>query len=94
MRSLITPTQSTCRHVKKLLPYMGCRGALQWRLPLPAQRPLPLLLTFRAATVAVAVAVAVASASASASASAFEVGVPVDGATSLVPKSDTEASAV
>jgi hypothetical protein len=41
---------------------------------------------FRAATVAVA--------SASASASAFEVGVPVDGATSLVPKSDKEASAV
>jgi hypothetical protein len=40
----------------------------------------------RAATVAVAVAVA--------SASAFEVGVPVDGATSLVPKSDKEASAV
>jgi hypothetical protein len=45
---------------------------------------LRLLLTFRAATVAVAVAVA----------SAFEVGVPVDGATSLVPKSDKEASAV
>jgi hypothetical protein len=40
----------------------------------------------RVATVAVA--------SASASASAFEVGVPVDGATSLVPKSDKEASAV
>jgi hypothetical protein len=43
---------------------------------------------FRVATVAVAVAVAVASAA------AFEVGVPVDGATSLAPKSDKEASAV
>jgi hypothetical protein len=48
----------------------------------PAQRQLPLLLMFRAATVAVAVV------------SAFEVGVPVDGATSLAPKSDKEASAV
>ena len=49
-----------------------------------AQRPLRLLLTFRAATVAVAVAVE----------AAFDVGVPVDGDTSPVPKSDKEASAV
>ena len=69
--------------VKSLLPDKGSMRALQ--LPLPAQRPLQLPLTFRAATVAVAVAVA------------FEVAVaviPVDGATSLVPKSDKEASAV
>jgi hypothetical protein len=44
---------------------------------------MPLSLTFRVATVAAAVALAVA----------FDV-VPVDGDTSLVPKSDKEASAV
>jgi hypothetical protein len=78
--------------VERLLPNPVRKRALQWRLLLPAQRPLRLrlFLTFRAATVAVAVAVA----SASASASAFEVGAPVDGATTLVPKSEKEASAV
>ena len=55
---------------------------------------LQLPLTPRAATVAVAVAVAAAVAAAVDVASAVAVGVPVDGDTSLVPKSDKEASAV
>jgi len=55
---------------------------------------LSLPLTFRAATFAVAFDVALAVAVAVAVASAVAFGVPVEGDTSLVPKSEKEASAV